>query len=64
MFEDRKRNTKLYINTNEKTFQFITPDKNYEIKMTIGMREYCRKILILHQDEEIELMAVVIKSRK
>ncbi|MFW9973326.1 MAG: fibronectin type III domain-containing protein [Candidatus Odinarchaeota archaeon] len=64
MFEDCKRNTKLYINTHKKIFQFITEDNNYKIKIAMFMCEFSRKILILHKDEEIILTAQVIDRRK
>ncbi|MFW9949284.1 MAG: hypothetical protein ACFFKA_04055, partial [Candidatus Thorarchaeota archaeon] len=64
MFEDYERNTKLYINTHEKTFQFVTPDNNYKIKRAKCMCEFYRHIIILHKDEEIKLIANVIDKRR
>ena len=64
MFEDCKRNTKLYINTHEKTFQFITPDKNFKIKRAKFMGEFFRKIIIVHKDKEIKLIARVIDKKR
>jgi len=63
MFEDCKRNTKLYINTNEKTFQFISPDKDYAVKKATFMCKFFSKIVILHKDDELKLITSSVDKR-
>jgi hypothetical protein len=65
IFEDSIRNTKLFINTNERIFQFITPDKDYGIKECPNMyvSKNGRWIMIRFRDNEISLFSISIDTK-
>jgi len=63
IFEDVKRGTILRISTDDKHFQFITPDKEFSIKEANKMLVYKHLIFIWHKDNEIRLVTVSIDTK-
>jgi len=58
-FEDPERGTKLYINIKDKTFQFITPDKDYGIREATTMYE--GYVTVYYNGEYVSLPAIIIR---
>jgi len=58
VFEDERRGTMLKISTNDKLFQFLTPDKDYGIREATYMRVRCGTIFIYHKDTELRLISL------
>jgi hypothetical protein len=64
IFEDTcGRNTTLKINTNERAFQFIAPNKDYEIRNATYMKVYHRTIFIRHEDNELKLLTLALDTK-
>ena len=62
-FRDETRGTILKIRTEDKLFQFITPDKDYGIRSATYMRLCGRAIIINHRDKELRLITVAVDTR-
>jgi hypothetical protein len=60
VFKDTKRDTTLRINTNDKYFQFIAPDKDFGVKYNPNMIVSKRVIIICYEDSEMRLVATAI----
>jgi outer membrane protein assembly factor BamB len=63
VFEDEGRGTMLKISTEDRLFQFITPDKDYGIRNATYMRVYNRAIIICHKDGELKLATVSVDTK-
>jgi len=62
VFEDEKRGTILKISTDDKLFQFITPDKDYGVREATYMRVRRRTITIRHKDSELRLITLTVDT--
>jgi len=63
--EDRRRHTVLMVNTTDKHFKFdnaSTPEEEFSVKEATLMLRTRSNIIILHQDEEIKLIAWIKDS--
>ena len=58
-----ERNTTLKVNLEHRFFQFITPDRDYEIKNATYMRLRGRTIIIKHYDEELRLITMALDTK-
>jgi len=59
VFNDENQGTVLKISTDDRLFQFITPDKDYGIRQATCMRIY-RTTIISYCNEEIRLISVAV----
>ena len=57
------RGTTLKINLAHKFFQFITPDKDYGIRVATFMKQCGRAIIISHCDKELRLITVSVDTK-
>ena len=57
------RGTTLKINLAYKFFQFITPDKDYGIRIATYMKQCGRAIIVSHCDKELRLMTVSVDTK-
>jgi len=63
VFEDVKRGTILRINTKDKYFQFIAPDRDFGVKYDPKMAVLKRVIIICYEDKEMRLIATVVDDK-
>ena len=63
IFEDPVRHTTLKISTNDKHFQFITPDKEFLVKHDPNMKITNRAIVIIYKDWEIKIATVAVDTK-
>ena len=62
IFDDSCRGTELRISTDDKYFQFVTPDKTFLIKHDPDMKIRDQLIAINFEDDEIRLRASAIDN--
>jgi hypothetical protein len=60
VFTDPKRGTTLKISTDDKYFQFIAPDKDFDIKYDTNMIILKRAIIICYEDSEMRLITIAV----
>jgi len=63
VFRDSKRETELRINTDDKYFQFITPDKTFSVKYDPDMFVYKHFVFICYKDDELKLVTLAVDTR-
>ena len=64
IFEDvNGRKTVLKINLVHKFIQFITPDRDYDIRKSTYMQQCGRGIMVRHYDEELRLITIAIDAK-
>jgi M6 family metalloprotease-like protein len=63
VYEDPARGTVLKISTDDKHFQFISPNKEFLVKHDPRMRITNRAIIILYKDWEIKIVTVAIDTK-
>ncbi|MEM4713143.1 MAG: hypothetical protein QXQ61_01180, partial [Candidatus Bathyarchaeia archaeon] len=64
IFEDSYgRGTTLKINLAHNFIQFITPDKDYDIRKATYMRQCGRAIIIQHCDSELRIITVAVDTK-
>jgi len=64
IFEDSYgRGTVLKINIKHELFQFITPDKDYDIRKATCMKQCGRTIIISHRDKQLCLITVCVDTK-
>jgi len=63
VFKDTKRDTILRINTKDKYFQFIAPDKDFGVKYDPKMAVLKRVIIICYEDKEMRLIATAVDDK-
>ena len=64
IFEDvNGRKTVLKINLAHKFIQFITPDRDYNIRKSTYMQHCGRGIIVRHYDEELRLITIAIDAK-
>ena len=63
VFEDSRRQTVLKISTDDKYFQFITPDKEFLVKQDSDMKVLKRVIVIRYEDWEIKILAIALDTK-
>jgi len=59
-FKDSRRGTELRINTEDKYFQFVAPDKTFSVKYDTDMKVFSRIIIICYEDDEMRLIATAV----
>lgn len=63
IYEDSTRGTVLKISTDDKHFQFISPDKEFLVKHDPRMRITKRAIVINYKDWEIRIVTVAVDTK-
>jgi len=63
VFEDPTRHTVLKISTDDKYFQFISPDKEFLVKHDPNMRITSRAIVIIYKNWEIKIVTVAVDTK-
>jgi hypothetical protein len=63
IFRDSTRKTELRININDRTFQFVAPDKDFGVKHDAKMIQLKQVIIICYEDKEMRLTATAVDDR-
>lgn len=63
VLKDTKRDTILRINTKDKYFQFIAPDKDFGVKYDAKMVQLKHVIIICYEDSGMRLIATAVDDR-
>ena len=62
-FEDPRRGTILKTSTDDKHFQFITPDNDFGVKHKSNMKVLNHIIIIRYEDNEMRMIATAVNNR-
>ena len=61
---DTKRDTTLRINTKDKYFQFVAPDKDFGVKYAPKMIQLCKQVTIIcYEDSQMKLAAIAADNK-
>jgi len=61
-YEDESTGNKIFISTDDKSFQFVTPEKDYGITEADTMIVTRRSTIVSHMDDEISLLSFSLNS--